>query len=101
MAGAGHACRATTTSDPIIDWSQLHNPIFAEATAGVKDQALIWVGTRWHLLFSEVTADPTMPSGVRWNIASATSPDLVRWSASTPWPRQAAIMPLDHPLPVT
>jgi hypothetical protein len=97
MAGAGHACRATTTSNPTVNWSQLRNPIVAEPSAGVKDQALIWEGGRWHLLVSEVTAAPTMPSGVRWNIASATSPDLVHWSAPTPWPRQPGVIGVASP----
>jgi 6-phosphogluconolactonase/glucosamine-6-phosphate isomerase/deaminase len=45
------------------------NPILSEPDAGVKDQALLWAGGRWHMLFSDVTDDARLPGGVRWDIA--------------------------------
>ena len=72
-------------------WTQLRNPILSESDAGVKDQALVWAGGEWHMLFSYVTGDVTTKGAENWNIASATSPDLSHWSAPSPWPVQAGV----------
>jgi len=80
-AGLDHACIVPGTATPTVAWARLSNPILGEPHAGVKDQALIWDGGRWHMLFSEVTDDAALPGGVRWDIATATSTDLVHWSA--------------------
>ncbi len=87
-AGAGHACIVAGHGPPRIDWAQLTNPILAYPDAGAKDEALVWAGGRWHMVFSYLTDDPRVPGGVLWNIATATSDDLAHWSAPSPWPRQ-------------
>jgi hypothetical protein len=96
-AGADHACVATGGTDPTVDWSGLRNPILAEAAGGVKDQAIVWAGGRWHLVFSYVTYDPALPGGVRWDIATATSADLLHWSAVDPWPAQRGVAGVASP----
>ncbi len=95
-AGADHACVAPGGPDPTIDWSGLRNPILS-AAGGVKDQALLWAFGRWHLLFSYVTDDPSLPGGVRWDVATATSVDLVHWSAVEPWPAQPGVSGVASP----
>ena len=96
-AGAGHACIVAGPAKPAIDWAHLSNPVLSYPTAGVKDQALIWAGDSWHMLFSYVTEDPSGPNGIYWNIATATSPNLVHWSAASPWPHQAGVLGVASP----
>jgi hypothetical protein len=96
-SGAGHACIAEGPPPPTVRWSLLRNPILSSPRAGVKDEAIVWAGGSWHMLFSEVTEDPSLPGGVRWNIATATSPDMVHWSAVHPWPRQAGVTGVASP----
>jgi hypothetical protein len=96
-AGAGHACVAAGGPAPTVDWSALHNPILAEADGGVKDEAVVWAGGRWHLLFSYVTYDPSSPGGIRWDIATATSTDMVHWSGVDPWPAQPGVYGVASP----
>ncbi len=76
---------------PRVAWTSLRNPILSEPDAGVKDQALVWAGGEWHMLFSYVTDDVTTKGDETWNIATATSPDLSHWSAPSPWPVQAGV----------
>ncbi len=95
-AGAGHAC--LTGPGPVtVDWGGARNPILASSRAGLKDEAVMWAGGAWHLLFSSVTIDRALPDGVRWNVATATSRDLVHWSAPAPWPRQARVLGVASP----
>jgi hypothetical protein len=92
--GADHECvvgSAGAAAAPEVAWTHLHNPILSEPTAGVKDQALVWAGGEWHMLFSYVTNDVPTKGAEVWNIASATSPDLWHWSAPSPWPVQAGV----------
>jgi hypothetical protein len=89
--GAGHACIVGGSSPPTVAWSQLRNPILSEPSAGVKDQAIVWAAGTWHMFFSYVTEDPSLAGGVRWDIASATSPDLAHWSSARPWSRQPGV----------
>lgn len=96
-AGADHACVVPGGGTPEVAWSALHNPILSYPDAGAKDEALIWAGGRWHMLFSYMTHDSSVPGGVRWNVATATSPDLVHWSAPSPWPRQAGVLGVASP----
>jgi hypothetical protein len=63
----------------------------------VKDEAVVWTGGAWHMLVSEVTDDPYLPGGVRWNIATATSPDMLHRSAVKPWPLQAGVTGVASP----
>jgi len=63
----------------------------------VKDQALVWSSGLWHMIFSQVTEDPAAPGGVHWDVATATSPDLARWSAASPWPAQAGVYGVASP----
>jgi hypothetical protein len=80
-----------------VDWSGLENPILSDRSGGVKDQAIAWVNGRWHALFSFVTVDRSLPRGVRWDIASATSSDLVHWSTVVPWPVQPGVLGVASP----
>jgi hypothetical protein len=97
MDGAGHACIVAGSVPPTVSWSQLGNPILSYPAAGVKDEALMWAGGRWHMLFSYLTADASLPGGVSWGIATATSPDLLHWSGASPWPRQAGVLGVASP----
>ncbi len=90
--GAGHACVVPVGATPSVAWSALRNPVVSDPAAGVKDQAVVWFAGAWHMLFSEVTDAPTSPGGVHWNVATATSPDLLHWSAPTPWPAQPGVV---------
>ena len=95
-AGAGHAC-IVGSGVPTVDWAGMRNPILSYPTAGVKDQAIVWAAGTWHMVFSDVTTDPALPDGVHWNIATATSRDLVHWSAASPWPPQAGTLGVASP----
>ncbi len=96
-AGADHACVSPHGATPTVDWSALHNPVLAEAGGGVKDQAIVWSGGRWHLIFSYVTDDASSPGGVRWDIATATSADMSHWSPVDPWPVQGGVSGVASP----
>lgn len=63
----------------------------------MKDEATIWAGDQWHMLFSYVTDDASLPGGIRWNIATATSPDMVHWSPPDPWPLQTGVLGVASP----
>jgi hypothetical protein len=95
--GLDHACVVPGSGRPAVAWSQLADPIVSQPDAGVKDQALIWAGGAWHMLFSYVTNDAALPGGVRWNIATATSTDLAHWSTPVPWPAQAGVVGVASP----
>ncbi len=97
LQGADHACLVGPSGPVSADWSALRNPVFSDAHGAVKDEAAVWAGGRWHLLFSYVTADPSLPDGVRWDIASASSPDLVHWSTVAVWPRQPGVLGVASP----
>lgn len=94
-AGAGHAC--VVGGPPTVAWTALRNPVLADPSAGIKDEAVVWVDGHWNALFSYVTEDPTAPGGVRWDIATSTSPDLGHWSAVAPWPRQPGVLGVASP----
>jgi hypothetical protein len=96
-AGAGHACLAGAAGSSTVDWPHLSNPVFSDPRAGVKDEAIVWAGGSWHLLFSYVTDDRSLPGGVRWDIATATSQNLVHWSRPTVWPRQPGVLGVASP----
>jgi len=90
--GADHECVVPGPGpDPRVAWAQLRNPILSEPSAGVKDQALVWAEGRWHMLFSYITHDVPTKGSEDWNIATATSPDLLHWSAPDPWPAQPGV----------
>ena len=82
---------------PTVAWTRLANPVVSQPHEGVKDQALIWAGGRWHLLFSDVTDDAALPGGVHWNVATATSTDLVHWTTPAPWPTQTGVIGVGSP----
>ena len=94
--GADHAC-IVGSAHPAVSWSHLSDPILSEPDAGVKDQALVWAGGRWHMLFSDVTDDAALPGGVRWDIGTATSADLARWSSPVLWPAQPGVIGVVSP----
>jgi hypothetical protein len=85
---ADHACIVPGQTEPDVPWSQLHNPILEYTDAAVKDQALIWSDGQWHMIFSYVTNDTTVPGDEHWGIATAQSTDLVHWTAPMPWSEQ-------------
>jgi hypothetical protein len=95
--GADHACVSPGAGSPTVDWSALKNPVLAEADGGVKDQAIVWAAGRWHLVFSYVRDDPSLPGGIRWDIATATSTDMVHWSAVDRWPAQPGVTGVASP----
>jgi hypothetical protein len=86
--GADHACIVRGGTGPKVAWSNLHNPVLRGRDAAVKDQALIWAGGRWHMLFSYVTNDTTVPGQEHWDIAAAVSTDMRRWTAPVAWSDQ-------------
>ncbi|MGH9078633.1 MAG: hypothetical protein ACRDYE_00895 [Acidimicrobiales bacterium] len=96
-AGAAHDCLAGATGPVTVDWSHLSNPVLADGRAGVKDEAVVWSGGSWHMLFSYVTDAPSLPDGVRWDIATATSGDLVHWSPPSVWPQQPGVLGVASP----
>lgn len=80
-----------------MDWSRLSNPILSAPDAAEKDEAIVWYHGRWHMIFSYLRHDPTGPGGVRWDIATATSIDLVHWSPPDPWPNQPGTLGVASP----
>ncbi len=80
-----------------VAWSGLANPVFSNANGAAKDQAIVWSGGTWHLLFSYVTLDPSEPGGVRWDVATATSPDWAHWSRPLTLPRQDGVLGVASP----
>ncbi len=95
--GADHACIVGDGGAARVDWSALTDPVLSYPLAGAKDEAVVWSGGRWHMLFSYLTNDPSAPGGVRWDVATATSADLTPWSAPDPWPRQAGTLGVASP----
>lgn len=85
---ADHACITPGSPSPTVDWAALHNPVLAYPDAAVKDQALVWSGGSWHMVFSDVTGDSPVAGQEQWDIATAESPDLVHWTAPVPWSEQ-------------
>jgi hypothetical protein len=81
-----------------VHWSTLSNPLLTEPDAAVKDEAVAWVGGRWHLLASYLTATSAASSGgAAWHIASFTSPDLRHWSTPSVWPTQVGTLGVASP----
>ncbi len=70
---------------PSIPWATLRNPILGYPDRAVKDPALMWTGTRWVAMFSQVGTDG------RWSLGVAASPDLRAWSSPTTVPHDAAV----------
>lgn len=96
-AGASHDCIVGGSGRPVVDWTKLRNPVLAEPSGGVKDQAIIWANGQWHMLFSYVIDDASFPGGIRWNVATATSKDMVHWSPPDPWPLQRGVLGVASP----
>ncbi len=86
--GADHACVVPGGTRPAVAWAGLHNPVLSYPKAAVKDQALIWAHGRWHMVFSYVTNDTTIPGQEHWDIATAQSTDLRHWTAAARWSEQ-------------
>jgi len=78
--GQDHACVVGRPPERGVDWAALHNPVLSYPDQGVKDQALQWSGGAWHMLFSEMVATKGR-AAVQFNVAVATSANLVRWTA--------------------
>src|ERR1700733_2143146 len=95
--GSGHDCVVPGGSSPAIDWTELHNPILSSASAGEKDEAIVWFAGKWHMLFSYVRYDARSLGGVYWDIATSTSTDLVHWAAPIPWPTQSGTLGVASP----
>ena len=95
--GADHACVVPSSGAATIDWGSLHNPVLSDPAAAEKDQALVWAFGRWHMLFSYVTNDVPVPGGEHWNIAVASSADLVHWTAPQPWAEQPGVVGVGSP----
>ncbi len=97
LRGADHSCIAGAPGSVSVDWTDLRNPVLSDARGAVKDEAAVWAGGRWHLLFSYVITDPSLPGGVRWDVASSTSLDLLHWSPISAWPRQPGVLGVASP----
>jgi hypothetical protein len=95
--GADHDCIVGGQGNPVVNWSDLQNPILSSPTAGEKDEALVWYGGRWHMLFSYVRYDDSGPDGIFWDIATSTSTDLIHWTAPVPWPVQSGTLGVASP----
>ena len=87
-APADHACIVAGSPGPTVEWAQLHTPVLSYPEAAVKDQALVWAGGSWHMLFSYVTGDSPVPGQEQWDIAAAESTDLVHWTPAAAWSEQ-------------
>jgi hypothetical protein len=83
-----HACIVEGSGKPGVAWSRLRNPILEDPNAAVKDQALVWVDGKWHMLFSYVTNDTMVAGQEHWGIATSESTDLRNWSPAAPWSEQ-------------
>jgi hypothetical protein len=83
-----HACVVPGTPGPTVAWDQLRNPVLSYPQAAVKDQAIIWAKGSWHMIFSYVTNATTVPDQQRWDIGTAQSTNLVRWTGLTLWSEQ-------------
>jgi len=83
-----HACIVQGSVKPDVAWSSLHNPILEYPDAAVKDQALVWAGGAWHMVFSYVTNNTPIAGDEHWGIASSRSADLRHWSPPVPWSEQ-------------
>ncbi|MHB8317854.1 MAG: hypothetical protein ACYDEP_01280 [Acidimicrobiales bacterium] len=92
VRGASRSCIVPGPRAPKVDWSKMKNPILSSPIAGVKDEAIIWAGGLWHMLFGYVSRDPSAPGGVRWQVATATSTNMVHWSKPTFWPPQPGLI---------
>jgi hypothetical protein len=88
VLGADHDCVVPPDAPAVIDWSKLRNPIESSPSAGEKDQVMVWYGAKWHLIFSYVRDDSSLPGGVYWDIATSSSTDMTSWTAPDPWPAQ-------------
>ncbi|MCL4446060.1 MAG: hypothetical protein M1134_04190 [Actinobacteria bacterium] len=97
IAGADHACIVPSGSRPNVAWGHLVNPILSSPIAGEKDEAIIWAGGMWHMLFSYVTNDPRLPGGVRWNIGTSESKNMLTWTKPSLWPSQAGVIGVASP----
>lgn len=86
--GADHACVVPGGAPAVIDWAQLRNPILSSPSAGEKDPVMVWFEGRWHLVFSFLRNDSSVPGGVYWDIATSSSPDMASWTPPAPWPAQ-------------
>ena len=71
--------------------------MLSDPAAGEKDQALVWAFGQWHMLFSYVTNDVPVSGGEHWDIAVASSPDLVHWTSPQPWPPQPGAVGVASP----
>lgn len=97
-AGSDHSCVVGRAAAVPVHWSTLSNPLLTEPDAAVKDEAVAWVGGRWHLLASYLTATSAASSGgAAWHIASFTSPDLRHWSTPSVWPTQVGTLGVASP----
>lgn len=94
--GADHRC-IVGPGRPRVDWSRLKNPILSSGDAAEKDEAIVWFAGRWHMIFSYLRYDRSAPGGVRWDIATATSTDLVHWTSPDPWPAQPGTLGVASP----
>jgi hypothetical protein len=95
--GADHTCVVPPSGAARVAWGAVRNPVLSDPAAAEKDQALVWAFGRWHMLFSYVTNDVPVPGGEHWNIAVASSADLVHWTAPQPWAEQPGVVGVASP----
>jgi hypothetical protein len=81
----------------VVNWSKLRNPILSSPSAGEKDQVMVWFDGKWHVIFSYVRDDPSIPGGVYWDIATSSSTDMTSWTPPEPWPSQPGALGVAAP----
>lgn len=94
---AAHDCIVPGGRNPVVDWSALRNPILSEPEAGIKDEELTWFADSWHMLFSYMRDNPSVPGGVMWDVATSTSTNMVHWTQPDPWPEQSGTLGVAAP----
>ncbi len=97
VVGADHDCVVPGTASAVVDWSKLSNPILSSPSAGEKDQVMVWSGGKWHMIFSYVRDDPSIPGGVYWDIATSSSTDMKSWTPPEPWTSQPGALGVAAP----
>lgn len=97
ILGGDHDCVVPSNAHPTIDWSDLRNPILSATNAGEKDQVMVWFDGKWHMVYSYVRNDPSIPGGVEWDIATSSSRNMATWTSPDPWPAQQGVLGVAAP----
>ena len=58
---------------------------------------MVWFDGLWHLVFSYVRNDPSLPGGVYWDIATSSSKNMSSWTKPVAWPAQPGTLGVAGP----